>query len=249
MGFVFVENTDIGGRQLNEDFCTVQTAQTSCGEACFAVICDGVGGIHGDRASRLVAAELEKWFRMFVQSDIVLDDIESQINDYIEDINYDLIEMGRETNVKYGTTLSAILIINHQYYTFHIGDTRIYRFRSEPECLTEDQTMAAMKLKRGQITEADIREGKEKHILIQCVGVNDTLEIENGSGTYQPGDVFLLCSDGLYGKLNDGELWDILEAIQESEQDEMEEIAAQLADSVKFRGESDNITSLYIKVD
>lgn len=249
MGFVFVENTDIGTRQLNEDFCAVKTAMTSCGEACFAVICDGVGGIHGDKASRLVAAELEKWFQMFVQSDIVLEDIESQLNDYIDDINYDLIEMGRETNVKYGTTVSAILIIDHQYFTFHIGDTRIYMFRNEPNCLTEDQTMAAMKVKRGQITEQDVKEGKEKHILLQCVGVNESLEIANGKGTYQPGDVFLLCSDGLYGKLNDGELWDILEAMQESEQDEMEEIAGQLVDSVKFRGEADNITSLYIKVD
>ena len=65
---------------------------------------------------------------------------------------------------------------------------------------------------------------------------------------YQPGDVFLLCTDGLYGKLNDGELWDILEVMQESEQDEMEEVAAQMIDSVKFRGEVDNITSYYIKV-
>ena len=114
--------------------------------------------------------------------------------------------------------------------------------------MTEDQTMAALKIRRGQITKEDVRAGREKHILLQCVGVNDVLEIENLSGTYQPGDVFLLCTDGLYGKLNDGELWDILEVMQESEQDEMEEVAAQMIDSVKFRGEVDNITSYYIKV-
>lgn len=248
VSFVFVENTDIGGRQLNEDFGMVTTAMTNCGEACFAVICDGVGGIHGDKASRLVTAELEKWFRMFAQSDVIIEDIESQLNDYIEDINYDLIEMGKETNVKYGTTVTALLLINHQYFTFHVGDTRIYQFRNEPNRLTEDQTMAALKIRRGQITEEDVRAGREKHILLQCVGVNDTLEIENLSGTYQPGDVFLLCTDGLYSKLNDGELWDILEVMQESEQDEMEEVAGQMIDSVKFRGEVDNITSYYIKV-
>lgn len=249
MSFVFAEHTDIGGRELNEDFGVVKTAMTSCGEACFAVICDGVGGIHGDKASRLVTAELEKWFRMFCQSDIIVEDIQSQLNDYIEDINYDLIDMGRETNVKYGTTLSAILLISNQYFTFHIGDTRIYQFRDEPKRLTEDQTMTAMKIKRGQLTEQEARERKEKHILLQCVGVNDTIEIENSQGTYQPGDVFLLCSDGLYGTLADGELWDILEVMQESEMDEMEEVAKQLVDSVKFRGEVDNITSFYIKVD
>lgn len=248
VSFVFVECTDIGGRQLNEDFGMVTTAMTNCGEACFAVICDGVGGIHGDKASRLVTAELEKWFRMFAQSDVIIEDIESQLNDFIEDINYDLIEMGKETNVKYGTTVTALLLINHQFFTFHVGDTRIYQFRNEPNRLTEDQTMAALKIRRGQITKEDVRAGREKHILLQCVGVNDVLEIENLSGTYQPGDVFLLCTDGLYGKLNDGELWDILEVMQESEQDEMEEVAAQMIDSVKFRGEVDNITSYYIKV-
>lgn len=249
VSFIFVENTDIGARQLNEDFGMAQTAMTSCGEACFAVICDGVGGIHGDKASKLVTAEMEKWFQMFVQSDIIVDDIESQLNDLIDDINYDLIEMGQETNVKYGTTVSALLLINHQYFTFHIGDTRIYKFGDQLEQLTEDQTMLAAKIKRGQITEQEAKERKEKHILLQCVGVNEPLEIENQKGTYKPGDVFLLCSDGLYGTLNDGELWDILEAVQESEYEEMQEVAQELIDSVKFRGEADNITSIYIKVD
>ena len=109
--------------------------------------------------------------------------------------------------------------------------------------------MLAAKIKRGQITEQEAKERKEKHILLQCVGVNEPLEIENQKGTYKPGDVFLLCSDGLYGTLNDGELWDILEAVQESEYEEMQEVAQELIDSVKFRGEADNITSIYIKVD
>lgn len=249
MSFIYVEKTDIGARQLNEDFAFIKTAMTSCGEACFAVICDGVGGIHGDKASKLVAAEMEKWFLMFAQSDIILEDIESQVNDFIDDINYDLVEMGKQTNVSYGTTVSALLLIDNQYFTFHIGDTRIYKFSNELTQLTEDQTMTALKIKRGQLTEQEARERNEKHILLQCVGVNEELEIENQKGTYGPGDVFLLCSDGLYGTLNDGELWDILEVVQEGEYDEIEEVAQELIDSVKFRGEVDNITSVYIKVD
>ncbi|MBR3771240.1 MAG: serine/threonine-protein phosphatase [Clostridium sp.] len=248
MSFIYVENTDIGSRQLNEDFAFIKTAMTNCGEACLAVICDGVGGIQGDRASKLVAAEMEKWFQMFVQCDIIMEDIESQINDLIDDINYDLIEMGKQTNVSYGTTVSALLLIDNQYFTFHIGDTRIYKFSNELSQITEDQTMTALKIKRGQLTLQEARERNEKHILLQCVGVNEELEIENQKGIYGPGDVFLLCSDGLYRTLNDGELWDILEVVQESEYGEMEEVSQELVDSVKFRGEVDNITSVYIKV-
>ncbi|SFR97560.1 PP2C family protein-serine/threonine phosphatase [Anaeromicropila populeti] len=250
MGFLYVTNTDAGiERTLNEDNYLVNVVDTSYGEVCLAIVCDGVGGLsHGDKASSYVVTKMDRWFRSYIKKDIDFTTLVHDVNTEIENINFELIQMGFEARKNLGTTISAILFIDGNYYTFHIGDTRIYKYADGLRYLTFDHTVLGAKIMNGQITEEEARKSKEKNVLLQCVGVTKNLEIHNTNGTYDSEDVFLLCSDGQYNQLNDGEIEDVLEAMIDFSQEEMQETALELIESVKYRGERDNITSIFIKL-
>lgn len=251
MEFEFVALTDVGRvKNVNEDSCYIQVEETIYGDACLAMVCDGVGGLeYGDRASRFVVNKLSRWFKRFAcNRDLELAQITEQVNEVIEEANHELVMMGRDAGTRLGTTVSAIFFIHGRYYVFHVGDTRIYQFENRMKCLTFDHTVAAAKIRNGQMTEEEAAKNDVKHVLLQCIGADDVLEIQNAEGMYQTGDVYFLCSDGQYNKLNIGEIEDILEEMQGFDQEEMQKMAETLIEEVKHRGETDNITTVFLKI-
>lgn len=250
MEFVSAAITDAGIKKVNEDTYLLQIEETIHGTACLAVVCDGVGGLqYGDRACKYVTSRLGRWFSQISKVKFeVSTDILQQLNAEIETIHLDLLKMGRDAGAKLGTTLSGILLVAGKYFLFHVGDTRIYLFSKNLRCLTFDHTVAAAKLRNGQITEKEAESGQEKHVLLQSIGVSPVLEIQNMNGYVQDDDVFFLCSDGQYNMLNIGEIEDILEEMKYMEQSDMQQTAETLVDEVIDRGEKDNITAVYIKI-
>ncbi len=251
MEFEFAALTDMGNvKSVNEDCYYIQVEETIYGKACLAIVCDGVGGLeYGDHASKFVVNKLGRWFKRFACSrEPDITKITVQVNEVIEETNHELIMMGREAGTKLGTTISAILFIHGRYFVFHVGDTRIYQFENRMKCLTFDHTVVAAKIRNGQLTEEEAEKNAMKHVLLQCVGADDVLEIQNAEGMYQTGNVYFLCSDGQYNKLNIGEIEDILEEMQEFDQREMEKMAETLIEEVKHRGETDNITTIFLKI-
>lgn len=252
MKFIWSAVSKAGSRKpVNEDSCYVQIEETIYGEACLAVVCDGVGGLqYGDRAGKYVVRKLGQWFKKF--SAIRFEstkDIIPQMNSEIMRINEELIQMGKEAGVRLGTTLSAMLFLDGMYYLFHVGDTRIYQCTNVLRCLSFDHTILAAKIRNGQMTEEEAEQSDTKHVLLQCIGVNEILEIQNANGEVHKDDVFLLCSDGQYNKLNFGEMEDVMEEMKELEQNEMQEIAETLVSEVINREEKDDITSIFLKVE
>lgn len=81
------------------------------------------------------------------------------------------------------------------------------------------------------------------------IGVSPELEIQNMMGKITSGDVFLLCSDGFYNKLNTGEIEDVMEELKNMDQEEIQKMMETLVMEVMNRGEKDNISSLVIKVE
>lgn len=250
MGFVYAAASIKGvGKNINEDNYMVVSAETAYGEACMAVVCDGVGGLaQGSKASKWVTDKLRSWFKLFTKNKISCGNITDELKKVISQLNGELVQMGNDAGTKMGTTVSAILFIDGMYYVFHVGDTRIYHFSEGIRCMTIDHTLLATKIRNGQMTEEKAKDSQEKKILLQCVGADDVLEIQNSNGSYECGDVYMLCSDGQYNQLYDGEIEDVLEAVQEMEQDEMESTALELAETVRFRGEKDDMTCIFVKV-
>lgn len=250
MGYVFAAISDVGTeKKVNEDSYFIEKAETVYGEACLAVVCDGVGGLaYGDRAGKFTIDKIKRWFKRFASSrEIDCNTIQKQLNELIIEINHELVVMGNDAKTKLGTTVSMILFVHGKYYVCHVGDTRIYQFKDRMKCLTLDHTMIAAKVRNGQLTEEEAKNSNMGHVLLQCVGANDLLEIQNVTGIYGKNEVYLLCSDGQYNKLNIGEIEDILEEMKEFDEEEMRETALTLIDAVKIRGEKDNITTMFLK--
>ena len=142
------------------------------------------------------------------------------------------------------TTISALLIADGYGVLAQVGDSRIYRVRQGVgQQLTEDHTLVNYKLKQGLISAADARTMKGKNVITRAVGHKDYVEVDTREIEVQPGDRYLLCSDGLHGYLQEGELEGLL---SDASPGEAPHRFVQLANE---RGGKDNITVVLVFVD
>jgi PPM family protein phosphatase len=109
-----------------------------------------------------------------------------------------------------GTTLTVAVINNGKVSWAHIGDTRLYHFRSGSlRQVTDDHTIPSMLVREGKITIEEARSHPMRHVLLQCIG-NDQIQLSNGSFDIQEKDVLLLSTDGLHDILDDYKIAAIL---------------------------------------
>ena len=131
--------------------------------------------------------------------------------DAVEAANFDVASMAEahEEHAGMGTTLT-VLAVDPETGAFvigHVGDSRAYRLRSAVlEQLTRDHTVAQDLLDAGQLTNPDISQHPFRHLLNRAVGTESEVEAEIIKGSAEPGDLYLLCTDGLVGVLDDGTL-------------------------------------------
>jgi serine/threonine protein phosphatase PrpC len=142
-----------------------------------------------------------------------------------------------------GTTLSAIVVVGHQGFIAHVGDSRIYLARGENiQQVTEDHTVFNELIKRGKLTREQIEKVQQKNAITRAVGVYERVEVDTLVIELIAGDVLVLASDGLHGYL-------------ETPEELREPLALEGDASVKAlialandRGGKDNITSLVVRV-
>ena len=142
-----------------------------------------------------------------------------------------------------GTTLSAIVIVGHQGFIAHVGDSRIYLSRGDNvQQVTEDHTVFNELIKRGKLTREQIEKVQQKNAITRAVGVYERVEVDTLVIELIAGDVLVLASDGLHGYL---ETPDELKAPLAMEGDAGVKALIALAND---RGGKDNITSLVVRV-
>jgi protein phosphatase len=142
------------------------------------------------------------------------------------------------------TTMSALLVCKEYAVTAQVGDSRIYRVRGgEGIQLTEDHTLVNYKLKKGEISAAQAKTMKGKNVITRAVGHRDYVEVDTRITDALPGDRFLLCSDGLHGYLNEGELEKVLT------DGPLEGAPKRFVDLANLRGGKDNVTVIVVVVD
>jgi protein phosphatase len=144
------------------------------------------------------------------------------------------------------TTLSALLGIpigaTGAGLVGQVGDSRVYRVRAgEVAQLTEDHTLVNYKLKRGLITAEEAATSPARNVITRAVGHRDYVQVDVCLIEVEPGDVFLLCSDGLHGYLADDEIVPILS-------DGPVELAPERFIALaNHRGGRDNITAVVVE--
>lgn len=110
-----------------------------------------------------------------------------------------------------GTTVAAIRITGNQVLVAHVGDSRVYRFRNgELELLTSDHSWVNEQLQKNIITAEEARTHRYRNVITRALGNRTELEIDVRLENVEPGDCFLLCSDGLSGMVEDTEMQQLL---------------------------------------
>lgn len=176
-------------RKVNED------SVLALPEQAIWVVSDGMGGHEaGDVASRLVTDSvamippgLDPTARMHALREAL-----ANAHGYV------LHEAEARGGGTIGATVAALMLANGHFVALWAGDSRIYRLRGgEIEMLTTDHSVVAGLVEAGQMTWDEAENHPNANQITRAVGVGETLDLDKRRGEVQPGDRFLLCSDGL----------------------------------------------------
>ncbi len=144
-----------------------------------------------------------------------------------------------------GTTASVLVLLPQGALAAHVGDSRVYRLRGHTLCqLTFDHSLQWELRASGQMPEgADISSVIPKNVITRSLGPNSAVQIDlEGPHPILPDDVYLVCSDGLTGRVEDAELGAILASLPP------QEAVRALVDLANLRGGPDNSTVIVAKV-
>ena len=253
MQFTISACTDVGNsKNMNQDSLNAMIANTKQGQAAMAVVCDGIGGLSGGEiASAYVVTAFKKWFSEGLPSLLGVpffqEKLEEQWRRVIQDVNNKILCHAAEKHFQMGTTLTAILLADGSYYIAQIGDSRAYEITEQLQQLTKDQTLTQREVLLGHITSEQARCDSRKHVLLQCIGTNQTPEPEFLSGKIPEGAAYLLCTDGFYNRLTEQEIYEKCNRLINFSQDCMEEHLQDLILCCKDRGEQDNISAILLQ--
>lgn len=246
--------TDIGiKKKTNQDALLIKTATSSRGEIGFFVVCDGMGGLsHGELASASVIHSMAKWFDKdlptMLFSNYSIDTMINELKEHVQRLNDKIRTYGEGSNIKLGTTITALFVIGEDYFILQIGDSRAYEIGEELNLLTKDQTLIAMEIERGNLTPEQGEKDPRRNVLLQCVGASKTLDIPITTGRVERGSVYMLCSDGFHQRVTSQEFYTTLRPEQLHNKPQMQEKAKALVELAKQRNETDNITVLLVKI-
>ncbi|MBC7325449.1 MAG: Stp1/IreP family PP2C-type Ser/Thr phosphatase [Moorella sp. (in: Bacteria)] len=141
-----------------------------------------------------------------------------------------------------GTTMTAVWIVGPKGFLVHVGDSRAYLFRDgQLQILTNDHSYVGELVRRGGLTVEEARQHPQRNILTRALGTEDTVNIDSREIKLQPGDRLLLCTDGLYEVIPDGELAAIINHHREPAP-----AARELVRVALERGGPDNITVVLV---
>jgi protein phosphatase len=224
--------TDIGlVRSRNED---AYLAQPQRG---LWAVADGMGGHEaGDVASRTVVEELGA-----IEPAATAAELLASCETRMFGANVRLKALATERGALVGTTVAILLAFEASYAIVWAGDSRLYLIRNDAiEQLSLDHTEVQELLTEGMLN-ADEARAWPRNVITRAIGVHDEPELEMRSGTLAPGDIFVLCSDGLTGYVKDHEILEL--AKQHPPQATCDALVALTLE----RGAADNVTVVAVR--
>ncbi|OPZ87634.1 MAG: putative protein phosphatase 2C-type [Firmicutes bacterium ADurb.Bin419] len=253
MKLITVAVSDIGiSRKVNQDSVYSNARMIKNTEVAFSVVCDGMGGLsEGEVASASVVNAFSTWFNtvfpQICEDEIDFEELKLQWSKIVYEQNKYLMDYGVSKNIRLGTTLTALLIVDGKYYGVHVGDSRIYEISDRVYQITNDHTLVARDVRLGNLTPEQARKDPRQNILLQCIGASDAVEPDFLYGNAEKDTVYLLCSDGFRHVISDDEIYSNLNCFQLVSEDEMIKKANYLIDLNKSRMEKDNISAILIR--
>ncbi|MDP3701011.1 MAG: Stp1/IreP family PP2C-type Ser/Thr phosphatase [Hylemonella sp.] len=239
----FCAQTDSGlMRENNEDAFTFEEATG------VAVLADGMGGYNAGEvasgmATSIINSEMSRWLTASAATASV-QDIRRALEICVGNANAAVFKAAH-ANVSYsgmGTTLVAGVFRGSDLVIGHIGDSRCYRLRQGALVqITRDHSLLQEQIDAGLLTPEQAALSINKNLVTRALGVDDAVLLEVHEHAVEPGDVYLMCSDGLSDMVKDQDIEKTLQMPLSPEQQ-----ARALVDAANAHGGRDNITVLLV---
>ncbi len=215
-----------------------------------AVLADGMGGYNaGEVASHMATSfidtELGRWLRE--ASDQASDaDVRRAMEICVDNANRAIFNAAN-SNVQYagmGTTLVVAVFRDTRLLLGHVGDSRCYRLRGgRLQQMTRDHSLLQEQIDAGLITPEQAAFSANKNLVTRAVGVEDTVLLETHQHEVAPGDLYLMCSDGLSDMIDDAAIAQLLQTHAP-----LAECGQSLIDAANDAGGKDNISVILARV-
>jgi protein phosphatase len=224
----------------NDDRAAVNSSLVSQGsytetadKTCLAVICDGVGGeAFGNEAAEIVTDIFSRLAGTPLTMDIITGHIakanEAVITAQKKDIKHS----------RMSTTLAGLYINGDDFIAFNVGDSRIYRYRSYISQISKDHSVRQEQIDLG----LEPRPGNENIITRYMGGKRAIPEIVDGADRVFANDVYILCTDGVWGVLEDNDFENIL-----SQDCKIGEACQKLVKLALQKGSTDNLSAIIVR--
>lgn len=244
--------TDVGQRRpINEDSICVAP------ELGLFVVADGMGGhAAGEVASKTAVQSLQDFIEMAQRDqdftwpfgfDDRLTRRENLLHTAVMIANRRVCDIAQSNAecLGMGTTLAVLQLFPGEAVLAHVGDSRIYRMRDGVlKPLTRDHSWVNEQIQRNVLTEEEARTHRWRNVITRALGNRQDIEIDVVTLPTNPGDLFLICSDGLTSMLTDGEIAEQLAATGD-----LEAATDALIDAANAAGGFDNISVILARVD
>ncbi len=238
--------TDVGRRRSrNEDAFLVND------EMRLFVVADGMGGhVGGSLASTLAVTLVESEVERMLREDPGDTDPVDHVR---QGLAKAIASAGKQIHGKaldnpewkgMGTTVVVLLVVDRNAFIAHVGDSRVYLVRDKTiRQMTDDHSLVAESVRDGLLTEEQAKTHSLRNVITRALGFNPEVEVDVQVHSLAKSDRYLLCSDGLSGKLDDHEMLDILDA------NPLMVAPRELVELACARGGEDNITVVLARVD
>lgn len=232
--------TDIGRRrQLNQDYVFTSLRPIGSLPNLF-IVADGMGGHNaGDFASRYAVETIINDIRNNYESNPI-----RVIRHAIEKANRYIREQAETKEAYYGmgTTVVVATIVGAYLYVANVGDSRLYLMEEKLTQVTRDHSLVEEMVRIGEIDRQEARKHPDKNIITRAIGAADEIKIDFFDMKLKPGNMVLMCSDGLSNMLDDEEILEIMKSRQD-----IADRAEALVEAANDNGGRDNIAVVIIE--
>lgn len=243
--------TDVGRkRDHNEDNFFLLKEQN------LFIVADGMGGHEaGEVASKMIVDSIKAFYerthkdreatwpyKMYKDKNYE----ENRLVVGIQEGNKRIFNSSKKDNKKHGmgTTITTVVFTENGAYSGWVGDSRIYRYRNNRlEMISEDHSLLNEMIKKNNLTQEEIDNFPHKNVILRAIGLKPKVDVDVVFHKLLQNDVYLMCSDGLSGELED----DQMEAILQDTVPDLEEGCHKLVQAANRNGGKDNITVALIQ--
>ena len=214
-----------------------------------AVVCDGMGGhAGGEIASRLAVKTIIAEYESDT-SENVMEALRRCIEEANKAVYAEATKPDNELLKGMGTTVTALVHRREVVYFGQVGDSRAYLIRGNAiRQMTKDHSLVQQLVDEGLLEESEMENHPDKNVILRSLGVKPKVEVDISYAPLAPGDIYLLCSDGLSGLVTNDEMLSVVRAgVQQG--DDLRAICERLIDMANQYGGHDNITVQLLRVD